>query len=239
LEGGNNIKVLVVEDEFIIADNICFALKDLGYEVLKPVSSYDRAIASIEKHAPDIVILDIQLAGKKDGIELAETINRNHLIPFIFLTSNADITTLDRIKNLQPVTFLVKPFRKEDLFPAIELTISNTQKTVDKESTIIKDALFIRSKEMYHKVKFSDIRYIKSDHVYMKIYTDEKSFLYRETFKKTLEEFPDYFFKTHKSYAINLNYLDSIGNNQVIVEGIEVPMSNPVKRELLKRINKK
>jgi len=62
----NKVKVLVVENEIIIADNICDALEDLGYEVLEPAISYTEAIVRIEKERPDIEILDIQLSGKKN-----------------------------------------------------------------------------------------------------------------------------------------------------------------------------
>ena len=80
-------KVLVVEDEIIIADNICDSLIDLGYEVTEPAINYTEAILIIEKEKPDIAILDIHLSGKKTGIDIAKKINENYNFPFIFLTS--------------------------------------------------------------------------------------------------------------------------------------------------------
>ncbi|GAK90001.1 sigma-54-dependent transcriptional regulator [Nonlabens ulvanivorans] len=66
------VKIIVVEDEILIADNICDALEDLGYEVLEPAISYSEAVQRIEDEQPDIAILDIQLSGSKSGIDLAK-----------------------------------------------------------------------------------------------------------------------------------------------------------------------
>ena len=71
----NKVKIVVVEDEIIIADNICEALTDLGYDVAEPAITYSEALETIEEFKPDLAMLDIQLSGKKDGIDLAEIIN--------------------------------------------------------------------------------------------------------------------------------------------------------------------
>ena len=74
----SKINVLVVEDEIVIADDICDILSDLGYETLEPAINYSEAIASIEENKPDLAILDIQLAGSKDGIDLAWKIKEEY-----------------------------------------------------------------------------------------------------------------------------------------------------------------
>lgn len=85
-----------MEDEVVIADNICMILEDLGYELLEPAINYDEALETIQNNQPDIAILDIQLGGRKDGINLAWKIKEDYDFPFIFLTSNSDTATLER-----------------------------------------------------------------------------------------------------------------------------------------------
>ncbi len=74
----SKVKILVVEDEIIIADHICDTLEALGYEALEPVINYTEAIESIETEKPDIAILDIQLSGRKTGIDIAEKIRNKY-----------------------------------------------------------------------------------------------------------------------------------------------------------------
>src|SRR5436190_22963351 len=74
---------------------------------------------------PELVLLDIHLFGKKDGIEVAHKINELYQIPFIFLTANSDAETIDRAKKVKPNAYIVKPFTKEELFAAIEIAFSN------------------------------------------------------------------------------------------------------------------
>lgn len=117
------VKIQVVEDEIVIADNICTILEKLGYDVLEPVINYSEAITQLEEERPDLCLLDIQLAGNKDGIDLAWKIKEDFNIPFIFLTSNADPRTVGRAKELAPPAYLVKPFNKDDLYTSIEIVL--------------------------------------------------------------------------------------------------------------------
>ncbi|MEM7040268.1 MAG: response regulator, partial [Bacteroidota bacterium] len=109
------VKILVVEDEIIIADDIADTLEDLGYEVLGPVISYSAAIPLIEEEMPDLALLDLQLSGRKSGIDLGLKINETYQFPFIFLTSNSDKATLEEAKKVEPSAYLLKPYSKEEL----------------------------------------------------------------------------------------------------------------------------
>lgn len=95
----SKIKVGIVEDEMIIALGISDALKDLGYEVATIANNYTQALEIIEAEQPDILLLDIQLSGHKDGIDLALKVKKDFQIPFIFLTANADVATVERAKD--------------------------------------------------------------------------------------------------------------------------------------------
>lgn len=120
-------KIGVVEDEMIIAESICLALRKLNFEVVGPALNCDEAIQMIAEESPDLIILDIELNDTRDGIELGEFVNKHHEIPIVILTANSDLRTIERAKPIRPAAFLVKPFKKEDLHSAVEIALSNHQ----------------------------------------------------------------------------------------------------------------
>jgi DNA-binding NarL/FixJ family response regulator len=119
------IKVGVVEDEMIIAESICLALRKCNYDVVGPAMNFDDAIKIFKHEIPDILLMDINLKDVRDGIDLAGIINQNFRIPVIFLSANADARTIERSKAARPRTFLVKPFKPEELYSAIEIALFN------------------------------------------------------------------------------------------------------------------
>ena len=90
------LKIGVVEDELVIGRTIVNTLNELGYLHCGPAISYTEAIEMLEQDKPDLLLLDIQLSGKKDGIDVAEKLNELYQVPFIFLTANSDGETIDR-----------------------------------------------------------------------------------------------------------------------------------------------
>jgi CheY-like chemotaxis protein len=94
----NDVNILVVEDESLVAKDIQNRLKKFGYAVPTIVASGEEAIKQVTEFCPDLVLMDIQLKGKMDGIEAAQKINISWDIPVIYLTANADDTTLERLK---------------------------------------------------------------------------------------------------------------------------------------------
>lgn len=114
-------KVLVVEDEAIVALDIKNALLKLGYEVVACATNADEAIASITTILPDIIIMDIHLNHSKDGIETAEAIQKIANIPILYLTAFADDETIRRAVNTNPIGYLIKPFKREELKSTILL----------------------------------------------------------------------------------------------------------------------
>jgi CheY-like chemotaxis protein len=119
-------KVLVVEDERIIAINICATLKQFGY-MTEYVSDSVSALDKIEKESFDLVLMDIMLGGDIDGIEVARVIKKRKDIPIIYLTAYSDESTLDRAKTTEPFGYLIKPFNSRDLYVSVEMAIYKSQ----------------------------------------------------------------------------------------------------------------
>ncbi|MBP1731180.1 MAG: putative sensor protein, partial [Deltaproteobacteria bacterium] len=116
-------KVLIVEDEGIVARETEYRLKDLGYNVCGLAASGAEALKKAERDLPDVVLMDIMLKGEMDGIETAGQIKTKHNIPVVYVTAHADETTLQRAKRTEPMGYLLKPFNERELHAAIEIAL--------------------------------------------------------------------------------------------------------------------
>ena len=122
-EGMDRIKILVVEDQTIVALNIKNKLKNLGYDVPCTAVSGEEAIKEAELKKVDLVLMDIMLKGNMDGIEAARIIKSRFGIPVIYLTACPDCETLERAKAAEPEVYMSKPFKEEDLCETIEAAL--------------------------------------------------------------------------------------------------------------------
>lgn len=235
------VKILVVEDEVIIADNICDTLEELGYETLEPAINYTEAVEIIENEKPDIAILDIQLSGKKTGIDLAKKINEDFDFPFIFLTSNADKATVNDAKTVNPPAYLVKPFSREELYTSIEIALhnySNNSGETSESNLIIKDALFIKDKGLFSKILFSEILFIRSSHVYVEIILKDKSVqVVRGSLNDIIHKLSSKFIRVHRGYIINADYLQKINHTSLKINNEDIPIGKTFRDDLLSQLN--
>lgn len=119
----SEIRVLIVEDEVLIAEDIADSLSAIDYKVAGIAYSGAKALELLEKQHPDIVLLDIQIQGEQTGIDLAHIISRDYRIPFVFLTSFADRQTVDQAKKTMPYGYVVKPFSEKELFSSLEVAM--------------------------------------------------------------------------------------------------------------------
>ena len=114
-------KVMIVEDEFIIQYELKIILEGLGHDVVAMASTAKEAIEKTESNSPDIVLMDINLREKMDGIEAAEYINKHFDIPILFITAYSDEKRVEQAKSAHPYGYLIKPVQQRDLKIAIEM----------------------------------------------------------------------------------------------------------------------
>ena len=129
-------RILVVEDESIIAADIVMSLRNLGYEVIAAVASGEQAIKKVESDKPDLILMDIAIKGKMDGIETAGRIRSQFKVPVVYLTAYADEKTLERAKVTGPFGYIVKPFEEMDLRVAIEIGLYKAEVEAEREQII-------------------------------------------------------------------------------------------------------
>ncbi len=118
-----NTRIMIVEDEWTVAEDIKISLQNLGYAISSVTSSGKEAIQKAEEDRPDLVLMDIVLQGEMDGIEAASQIRSCYDIPIIYLTAYADEKILERARITEPFGYIVKPFVNEDLKIAIEIAL--------------------------------------------------------------------------------------------------------------------
>ncbi|MBA4394767.1 MAG: hypothetical protein C0407_14550, partial [Desulfobacca sp.] len=116
-------KILIVEDESLIGLDLKARLIRLDYQVVAQVPSAEKALKAVEKKLPDLVLMDILLKGRMDGIEAAEIIRSRWGVPVIFVTTHADQERLERAKSVHPFGFIVKPFQDHDLKVTMEMAL--------------------------------------------------------------------------------------------------------------------
>jgi len=120
-------KILVVEDENIVAMDIQNSLKSLGYAVPAVVSSGEDAIKTAADTYPDLVLMDIVLEGRMDGVQAAEQIHGRFNIPVVYLTAYGDEKMLQRAKMTEPFGYIIKPFKQRELRSSIEVALYKSQ----------------------------------------------------------------------------------------------------------------
>jgi len=133
----DKINILIVEDEAIVALEIKRSILKMGFSVTNMARNHDDALYSIKEKNPDIILLDIHLKNSKDGIEIAKEVQKIANIPIIYLTAFSDDKTIGRAVQTNPVGYLVKPFKREDLKSILQLAIYKINSNQCVESSLI------------------------------------------------------------------------------------------------------
>jgi DNA-binding LytR/AlgR family response regulator len=232
----NQLKIGVIEDEMVIADTICLTLRKLGYSITPTSPNYHRALKMVEEEKPDLLLIDINLGGSKDGIDVAEHVREKYAIPLIFLTANSDSATIERAKKVRPNAYLVKPFTKNDLYAAIEIAVSS----FSHNSAQPLDTIFVKEGYDYIKVTVHEIMYIQSDQNYaiLKL-KNGKKIMVRSTLNEMHEKLPpDTFKKINRGTIINVQHISVIKTDKVNLGETEFHIKKSIREDLLAILNK-
>jgi DNA-binding LytR/AlgR family response regulator len=246
-------KILIVEDKAVIAENLAATLEEAGYIVTAKITAGEEAIATIEKEMPDVILMDIELDGKMDGIQTAEQLLIKHKIPIIYLTNFDDKATIDRAKSTYPAAYLLKPFKKNDLLIAIEIAFFNASTGKEaaagsKENSApvetvfpFTDRFFVKDNEIMVRINLDDIYWIKADRTYYEIKTLNKSYNLVGNLKLFSQKFSHpMLIRVHRSYIVNLDKVTGIRGNMLLFgENIkaEISISETYRDEVNKRLH--
>ena len=160
-------KIMIIEDEYIVAMDIQMILENQGYEVTAIEFAAETALEKAEKTRPDLALVDIALEGRMDGIQAAEQLRSRFNIPVVYLTAFADEIKLERAKKTEPFGYLIKPFKEEDLKSAIEIALFKNDMEMklrhseERYRTLIEsteDAVYLIDREM--RFLYANRRYL-------------------------------------------------------------------------------
>lgn len=240
------IQILVVEDDMIVGAHISMVLAEAGYGVLGLMPTGEAALEQIRVHPPDLVLMDVQLKGKLDGVETAAEIYRSARVPVIFLTANADTATFTRAKATFPYAFISKPFRPSALLQAVELVVQRIQEAPDTApqsidsvaATPLSDHVFVRDKDRMVKIKLADIRYVAAERNYCRIHTPDRQYLLSSPMKSLEPHLGEDFARTHRSFVVNLNAIEGFDEFYLYLGDDSIPLGKSYKEGVLKRLKR-
>lgn len=167
-------KILIVEDEVIIAMELESYLEKIGYEVLPIETSFESTINTFKQTLPDLILIDINLKRDKDGIAIAQEINKIRPTPFIFITAFSDVNTIEKAVAHNPCSFLVKPINREELKINIMLALSSRNVKKDNMIEISKECSYDTVHEVLYLSKEA-IRLSKNEEKLFKLLLENKN----------------------------------------------------------------
>ncbi|MBS1604524.1 MAG: LytTR family transcriptional regulator DNA-binding domain-containing protein [Bacteroidetes bacterium] len=255
------INILVVEDEAIVAMDLAQGLERDGYAVAGIADCAEEALQIFGQQPIDIVLMDIHIAGKKDGIETAAELMRVRRVPLIYLTAFTDAGTIEKAKHTYPSAYLAKPYHLTNVRIAIELAISNfavarqpgggkvvpleshgTQGAVepaDKEAILqMNDCIFVKSNYAFVKIRLPDILYLAAENNHVRLATADRQLLLRMSLGLLLEKI-DFkpLVRIHRSFAVNMNAIQSFTDQEVTINKTPLPIGRSYKEEFLKNFD--
>ena len=232
---------MIVEDERIIARDLCETLQNMGHKVVYVAHNFQEALLGLIESDFELLILDINLKDQKDGIDFAELVEKKYQRPFIFLTSHADKLTLEKAKKVHPCAYLIKPFNQERLTAAIEVGTSNFEKQqlTTYDEVIRNDTFFLKDKNLMKKIRVDEILCLESDNNYTKVFTTDNKFLLHSTMREILLKLPKHqFIQIHRSFVINIDKVATFkGNDIQLSNDMTVPLGRSFKQEFMRKIN--
>jgi len=238
------IKVLIVEDEVVIAKNIAFHLEQLGCTIIGILTTGEEVLPFLQDEAVDIILMDISLGGKLDGVQTVRLMKEKYDTPVIYLTANTDDLSFEVAKGTKPHAFVEKPFKPKRLIRSVELLIEQITESspdtdeADNQNFILSDRIFVREKGKMIKIFLSDILYVEADGAYSKIISNSKVFILAVNLRSLEEKISsDMLMRVHRSYMVNLKHIESIEENCLAINKKVIPVSRSYWSEFLKRVN--
>jgi DNA-binding LytR/AlgR family response regulator len=247
----SNYKILIVEDEILVATDIQESLESLGYTIQGTVDTGLKAIEAVEKSLPDLVLMDINLKGEMTGIEAAKIITRKNDVPIIYLTANADIDTVNKAKVALPYGYIIKPFNDKDLQTNIEIAIfkfvNDVKLKMESEqfNTFFdlkdhsKNQIILHGEKGLEKINIDDVYFIEKDDDQTIVHLAEDEVYTQRPFAEITGLFPKkYFIQVSKYFVINTLKVFAVKFPEIIIsDKMAVITVDEKYKETIKSIN--
>lgn len=231
--------ITILEDEFFVAHNLEKTLLELGHhvQVFKSPNEILKAFKDPQKRS-DVTLVDINLNAEMDGVDVATTLQKLYGTQFVFVTALSDAETLERVKGVKPLAYIIKPFTESEIRANTEIALFKLSKLqASKPVQTAPEFTFLKNEEGLLKVNFADIILIHASDGQLEVFTQKSTY----KTQSTLEDFTQkirvpYLIQVHKQYLINVHHLHSIFGNMAMVGKREVPIGKTYRDALDKFI---
>lgn len=212
-------RLLIVEDEPLIAADMQAMLEEMGHDVVGIAHNGSTAVSLAHQEQPDLALLDIRLHGEPDGVEVAQELTSKLRIPFLYITSHADPATLERVKATKPEGFVIKPFEAADLRAQITIAMARIG------FGAAKDHLLVRDKGRLVKVRIDDIRYLEADDNYVVIHAAGQRYVLTATLNGMEERIGSaQFVRIHRSFLVDARRITALTEKEVLLDEVRLPL---------------
>lgn len=243
----SNLYLLAVEDDPLYAEALEVLLADMGYNNVSITDNGVDALKLFKQQPPDLLLMDINIKGPLNGIEMVEIASAIKKVPVIYVTSYDDAETFGKAKQTGPSAYLLKPYDDKNLEMAIELALFNTgnkSKNAGDENTGFKvdtanDAFFVKYNNRLLKIAVSDLLYIEVEEKYCYVHTKDRRYVINIRLKDLLAQLPPgAFLQTHRSFAVKLNAVEEVNLDDSVlkIQGKEIPIGRTYKDVLFTRL---
>jgi len=243
-EQNQKVKILIVEDNQNYALELEMLIAKLGYEVMGKVDNEKDLFKILKVDKPDLILMDIKLNGKLDGIDIAKEIEHEN-INIIFITNFDDQQTYQKAKSTAHYGFIVKPFNHLTLESAIEIALMSknnfeeTQNSDEDTDVILPNYLFLKKRNKLKKVALDEIIYLEVDGNYCLIFTSNEKYILKLSLKKAIELINEnYFVRINKSQILNMNKVTSLNlpENQIFLDEGKFSIGRTYRADLIKKL---
>lgn len=253
------IKILVVEDQKIIAKDLASLLTSWDYQVVGTCATGEEALKLFQSEEPDIALVDIQLLGFMDGITVVERINALRPIPIVYLTAQADSKTVERAKASSPAAYLLKPFDERTLQISLELAFDTFEKqqlqqlkatepskTLAHEVKLSSDTIlayngsvFIKQNFRFVKLATKDLIYVEASRTYAYLITTQHKHIIRLPLVAVLEKLEiKEIVRIHRSFAVNIRHVQEFSDEEITLSnGKVLPFTTAYRDDFLKNFS--
>ncbi|MFT5213953.1 MAG: DNA-binding LytR/AlgR family response regulator [Patiriisocius sp.] len=235
-------KIYIVEDIAISRMSLETMLIENNYQVSGSAANAEVAWNEIKKMPTDLILLDINLAGEKNGVWLAKQVRKYLNIPIIYLTAYGDQQTLKEVLDTKPNGYLMKPYQETTLLTTINITLTNFENQKVSNTSVIEaqhhNFVFIKDGRKIIKINVNEIYYVKSEGNYIEITLEEKIHVVRDKLLEFKKELPSsLFFQSHQRYLINIDKISVLKKDVVIIKNHEILLSFKYKRVIEEAIS--
>ena len=255
----DQLHILLVEDEAILALDLKAKLQHEGYRVVGTAATGQRALELFARERVDLVLCDIHLKGEIDGIETGHRLLAERAVPLIYLTAFSDRATLERASQTGPAAYLIKPANIAQIRIAIDLAISNiarlvtpppaappigevsarTDRDLNRDTILrIENQVFVKSNQQFVRINLADVLYLEAEDIYTTLVTPQKKYVLRLSLAQVLERINYvWFVRVHRSYAVNIEQVEAFNEQEITIGPTLIPLGRSYRETFINRFS--